>query len=94
MTQLTEVRKERGIPQPLGKALGFSTFSTGPTAAVTYNGALFQRQRSTLEMPISCRKDEEYFKLQVSASPDNLRERGDSSLVPEQKPAIRFHRTS
>ena len=61
MTRLMEIRKERGFPQPLGKAFGFPTFSTGPTTAITYKRTLFQRQHSTLEMPISCRKDGEYL---------------------------------
>ena len=63
MTRLMEIRNKRGFPQPLGKAFGFPTFSTGLTAAVTHNGAFFQRQRSTLEKPISCLKDGEYLRL-------------------------------
>ena len=61
MTWLMEIRKERGFPQPLGKAFGFPTFPTGPTAAVINNGVFFQRQRATLEKPISCLKDGEYL---------------------------------
>jgi hypothetical protein len=39
MTRLMEIRKERGFPRRLQHPAGFRTFSTGPTAAVTHNGA-------------------------------------------------------
>jgi hypothetical protein len=41
MTWLMEIRTERGFPQPLGKAFGFPTFPTGPTAAVDPQTELF-----------------------------------------------------
>jgi hypothetical protein len=40
---------------------GFRTFPTGPTAAVTHNGAFFNGGDPTLERPISCPKDGEYL---------------------------------
>jgi hypothetical protein len=69
MTRLMEIRKERGFPQTLGKAFGFPTFPHRLDDDGHSKRSNFQRQRSTLERPISCLKDGEYLRLLLINKP-------------------------
>jgi hypothetical protein len=61
MTRLMEICKERRFPQPLAKPCWVSHFSHRPDGGGYSQQSIFQRQRSTLEKPISCPKDGEYL---------------------------------